>query len=141
MAVDLGIGSEAAAQEPEGVELLKPLAVTDIALATRNAFDVACVDEQDFEATLLEDLEERDPVHAGRLHSDRLDPAHVEPVSERVKVRREAPELAHRLIVAILRHRDPVAGRADVDACRVQMDRLKELRLPLPAAPTTCLLP
>ena len=94
----------------------------------------------ELEATLLEDLEERDPVDACRLHGDGLDAAHVEPVSERVKVRREAPELAHRLIVAIFRHRDPVAGRADVDACRVQMDRLKELRLLLPAAPTTCLL-
>ena len=45
-------------------------------------------------------------LHAGRLHSDRLDPAHVEPVSQRVKVRREAPRLAYRLIVAILRNRD-----------------------------------
>ena len=32
--------------------------------------------------------------------------AAVEPVSQRVKVRREAPKLAHRLIVAILRNRD-----------------------------------
>ncbi len=45
-------------------------------------------------------------LHAGRLHGGRLDPAHVEPVSQRVKVRREAPRLAYRLIVAILRNRD-----------------------------------
>ena len=50
---DLGIGPEAAAQEPEGMELLEPLAVADVALAARYAFDVPCVDEQDFEATLL----------------------------------------------------------------------------------------
>jgi hypothetical protein len=81
---DLGVWSEAGSQEPEGVELLEPLAVDDVSLATRYAFDVTCVDEQDFEATLLEDLEERNPIHAGRLHGDGLDAADVEPVGERV---------------------------------------------------------
>ena len=117
---DLGIGSEAAAQEPEGVELLEPLAVGNVGLATRYAFDVTRVDEQDLEATLLEDLEERDPVDTCRLHGDGLDAADVEPVGEGVKVRGEALELAHRLIVPILGDRDPVARRADVDSCRVQ---------------------
>ncbi len=79
------------------MELLEPLAVGDVALAARYAFDVPCVNEQDLEATLLKDLEEWDPVDACRFHGDGLDAAHVEPVGERVKIRCEAPELVHRL--------------------------------------------
>ena len=121
------------------MQLPDPLAIDDIALATRYAFDVTCVDEQDFEVTLLEDLEERDPVDASRLHGDGVDAADVEPVDERVEVRGEALELAHRLIVAILGHGNPVAGRAYIDACRVEVDPLEELRHSVPSVPTILL--
>src|SRR3989338_4768851 len=53
-----------------------------------------CVDEQDGEAARFQQLEQRNPVHAGGFHGDRVDAAGFEPVGQGVEVDREAPKLS-----------------------------------------------
>jgi hypothetical protein len=45
--------------------------------------------------------------------------AFAEPVGQTAELAGEAPELTHRLVVAIMRHGHEVRGAADVDAGRV----------------------
>ncbi len=68
-------GPEGGAEEPHGIQILKPLAVLDIALPARGVLDVAGVHQAHLKAARLEDLVERDPVDAGRLHRHRGDAA------------------------------------------------------------------
>ena len=82
-------GAEAAAQEPDTVEVAEPLTILDVALAAGNVFDVAGVDEQDFQAAGFEDVVDRDPVDAGGFHGDAGDVTGDEPVGEAVKVRKD----------------------------------------------------
>src|SRR3990172_9593807 len=103
------IGPEASAQEAKGVQLLDPLAVEDVGLATGHALDVAGVDWEPPHAPLLQDLVERDPVAPRGLHGDGVDSAGLEPVGQRKELVREALELPHRLIVPIFGNGDPVA--------------------------------
>ena len=55
------------------VELLQPLGIVHVGLAARDILDVARVHQQHLEAAGFEDLEDRNPVHARRLHGDRRD--------------------------------------------------------------------
>ena len=55
--------------------------------------------------------------------------ATLEPGGQRFEIVREARELPHRLVVANVGHRHPVALAADVDARGVQVDRLENLLL------------
>jgi len=108
------------------VQLLEPLAVEDVGLASGNSPDVPGIDQQHFDPAFFEDLVERDPVDPGRLHGHRLDPTRLEPVGQREELVREALELAHRLLVPIVGHRDPVALASDVDAGGVEVDLLED---------------
>lgn len=122
-----GIGrTEAAAQEPKGVQLLQPLAIGHVGLAPGQVFDVARVDQEHLEAARLQNLEKRNPVHASRLHRDGLNPAGLEPVGQAVQVGREGAKGAHRLRVAVGRHGDKVFFGPDIDAGGVQVDLLQD---------------
>jgi len=59
---DLRCGSKASAQQSDAVELLDPLAVQNIALAPGDILEVPGIHQNDLEAALLENLEDRDPV-------------------------------------------------------------------------------
>ncbi len=93
-----------------------PLAVQHVGLAPRDVLDVARVDQQHGEAARLQQLEQRDPVHAGGFHGDGVDPAGLEPIGDGVKVDREAGKLAHRFLVSVRRHGHKMGRAADVDA-------------------------
>ena len=77
---------------------------------------MARVDRQHGEAARLEQLEQRDPVHAGGFHRHGIDAAGLEPIGDGVEIDREAGKLVHRLIVAVRRHGHEVRRAADVDA-------------------------
>jgi hypothetical protein len=62
---DLIGGSKGASEQAEGVELLEPLAVKHIGLASTDVFDMARIDQQDMKAAFLKQLKERDPIDAG----------------------------------------------------------------------------
>ena len=122
---DAVAGTEAPAQQPVLVELLQPLRIVHIRLPTGDVLDVARVDQQHLEPARFENLKDRNPVHAGRLHRDRRDAHRREPIRQLVEIAAEGAEGADRSVVAIARHGDHVKGRADVDAGGIWIDRGK----------------
>ena len=105
------------------MQALQPRGIADIRLAARDVLGVTGVDDHHLEAALIEDLVERDPVDAGRLHRHRLDPALLEPVGQAMQVGGEGPEGPHRLGIAAGTDRCHVQGGADVNGGRMGMDR------------------
>jgi hypothetical protein len=68
------------------------------------------------EAARLEQLIQRDPVHAGGLHGHGVDAAGIEPIGQTMQIDSEAGELAHGFVITVRRHGHIVRGSADVDA-------------------------
>jgi len=105
------------------VELLEPLGVVHVGLPARDILDVARIHQQHLKAAGFEDLEDRNPVHARRLHRDRRDTSLLEPIGQSVEIATERPERANRCVVSITRHRDDVESGADIDAGSLWVDR------------------
>ena len=118
------------------MELLQPLRVVHIGLPARHVLHVARVHQQHFKAACFEDLEDRNPVHAGRLHRDRLDTDAAEPIRHFVQIAAEAPECTNGLFVLIATHRHDVKRRPDIQPSGVLIDRNH-----LPRRSSVCLLP
>ena len=116
-------GPEAAAEQPMLVELLQPLGIVHVGLSARDILHVARIHQQHFEAAGFEDLEDRNPVHARRLHGDGLDAGLLEPIGQSVEIAAERPEGANRVVVPIAGHRNDMEGRADIDSSRIWVDR------------------
>ena len=129
------VGPKAPAEQADAVELAQPLAIRHVALAARDILDVARVDEEHLEAARLEELVDRDPIHARRFHRDARHPARGEPVGEPVQIGREGRERAHRGGVAIRRHRDEVLGRPAIDARDIRIDPLEHASATRAACP------
>ena len=119
-------GSKASAEQPHAVQLPEPFAIADIALAPRDVFDVARVDQEDLEATGFEDFIQGDPVDAGRLHRDARHAASREPVGEPMKIGRETPEGTDRFRIALRWNCDEMLGRAAIDPSDIHVDLLQE---------------
>jgi hypothetical protein len=119
---DLVLGPKRAVQQAEGVQLLQPLAVGDIAFAARQILHVAGVDQFDLQAPPLQDLKERDPIDAGGLHDHRVDALFEEPIGQAVQVTGKGAKLAHRGLGAIGREGHPMEIGPDVDAGGVEVD-------------------
>jgi hypothetical protein len=90
-------GDEAGLEEAVAVEHGVPFAVLDVALAPGEVARVGAVEEGDVEAGLLERIEERQPVDPGGFHRDTLDLVGLQIGAERVQIRGEGGEVAHRL--------------------------------------------
>ena len=89
-------GHEAAAQQAVLEQLGQPGGVTHVGLAPGQDLDVAGVDQQQLEAPLLEDVPDRLPVLAGRLHHDLGDALGGQPLGECLELageRAERPDL------------------------------------------------
>jgi hypothetical protein len=106
------------------VELLDPSAVEHVGLTAGDVLHTAGVDEADVEAAFFEDLEEGDPVDAGRLHGDGRHAAGGEPVRQGVEVGGEGFEFSDVLALGIGAgwDGDEVRVGADVDASGVGAD-------------------
>ena len=109
---------------------LDPLAVGHIAFASGHVLDVPGIDEEHREASCLQHVIERDPIHAGRLHRDGVDVTGREPVGQVDERMREAPELPHRLLVSVWGDRHPMTPGPNVDTRGIEMHLLQELLLP-----------
>src|SRR5690606_26493637 len=70
------------AQQGATVQKLQPLAVSHVRLAARHVLQRGCVDQDDFEPSCFEHLIQRNPVHVGALHRDRLDTLLQQPRSQ-----------------------------------------------------------
>jgi hypothetical protein len=122
---DAVAGSEAPAQQPVLVDLLQPLRIVHIRLPAGDVLDVARVDQQHLEATDFENLKDRNPVPAGRLHRDRRDAHGRQPIRQLMEIATERAEGTDRSVIAVARYGDHVKGRAAVDAHSIWMDRGK----------------
>src|SRR6266404_4054388 len=60
--------TEACPQQPYRVQILDPLAVGYVALASGHTLQIVRIDQINFEAALPQYLKQRDPVHPCRLH-------------------------------------------------------------------------
>jgi hypothetical protein len=113
---DLRSRTEARPQKPVRVQLLDPLGIVDVRLPPRHILRVPRVDKQDLEAFRLENLEDRNPVHACRLHRDGRHADTNQPVGEPLQITCERPKRPDWLRIGLPRHSDHVHRRADVDA-------------------------
>ena len=103
------------------MQLLQPLAVQHVGLATRHVLDASGVHQHYLEVSLFQHPKQRYPVHAGGLHHYGFHAAFGKPVSQTVQVRREGLELLNRRFRPVGGHRHEMAGSAHVDARRVQV--------------------
>ena len=115
-------GAEAPAQQADAVQLAQPLTILDVALAAGHVFDVAGVDKQDLQAPGFQDVEERDPLHAGGFHGDARHAAGDEPVGEALEVRGKRPEGLNEGGVPIGRDGHKVLRGPAVDARDIDLD-------------------
>ena len=107
------------------MELLDPLAVEHIALAPRNVLDVPGIDQQNFDASFLQNLIEGDPIHAGRLHRDGVDATGLQPDGQLDEFMSKAPKLSHGLLVPVFGDRHPMTPRSNVDPRCIEMNFLR----------------
>src|SRR5271166_2958316 len=112
---------KACPQQSYRVQILDPLAVGYVALASRHTLQIVGVDQIDLEPSLLQDLKQRDPVHPCRLHRHALNPAPTEPISQGMQIAGEAAEPARRLLIPIGWYRDVNLLRANIDARRIRL--------------------
>ena len=81
-APDVRVGTEGSRQQAVGVQLLQPLAVQHVGLATGHVLDASGVHQHHLEAPLFQRPEQRYPVHSRRLHDHRLHTALGQPVRQ-----------------------------------------------------------
>jgi hypothetical protein len=55
------------------MEVLQPLAILDVGFAPRHPFDMAGIDQANFQTSALQDLEKGNPVNSGGFDRDRFD--------------------------------------------------------------------
>jgi hypothetical protein len=108
-------------QQSNRMQILNPLTVRDIALATRYILHVLRIHKKYLEASRLEDLIERNPVHSGGFHRYRSNTAELQPVGQFVQVSCEGAERSHRLLGTLRRNGDEDLFSTDVDPSRVRM--------------------
>ena len=69
----LDIGWKRAAQQAQTVQLLNPLAIQHVTLATRYVLEVPPVDQKHLKAAGFEHFKDRNPIDAGGFHRHRVD--------------------------------------------------------------------
>src|ERR1700722_3565255 len=73
-------------KQPYRMQVLEPLAIGYVCLPARNVLHVLCVHQIDLESASFQDLVDRNPVHARRLHRDRMNPALLQPVGQGMQI-------------------------------------------------------
>jgi hypothetical protein len=83
---------------------------------------VAGIDQANFQSGRFQNLEEWDPVNAGRFHRDGFHVAKFEPVAQGKQIVGKGGEGADRFFVCIERHGHLDGFGADVDAGGVRVE-------------------
>jgi hypothetical protein len=112
-------------QQSIGVQLQQPLAFLHVALPPGQILGVSRIHQPYLETGLLQYVVHRYPVHPGRLHHHRLDPALVQEFGQPLQVRRKTPEHLHRLAIPIRSHRHIMLPAPDIDARGVSMHHIQ----------------
>jgi hypothetical protein len=108
-------------EQSNRVQVLEPLAIGYVCLPARHVLHVLCVDEVNFEATRFQDLMDRNPVHAGRLHRNRMYPALLQPVGQRMQIASESGKAADRVWISISADGDEQLTCTYIDSRRIRM--------------------
>jgi hypothetical protein len=122
-------GAEGALKKAVRVELLDPLAVEDVGLATWDILDVSGVDEDDFKAAFIEDFKDGDPVDAGGLHGHGVDATGQEPIGQSMQGTGISLEGPDGLGATVFRHSGIDFGRADVETGSIEIDLLEGFKV------------
>jgi hypothetical protein len=83
------------------------------------------VDQIDLEPAGVEDVVERQPIHAGRLQRDGGHPTLLEPIGEPMEIGRKTLKSTHGMRIAVGPDGDVMDAVADVNARGVRMDEVE----------------
>src|SRR5678816_2992729 len=86
---------------------------------------MARVHQIDLETTLFEDLIERNPIDAGRLHGYRLYPTTLQPVGHPMQVSCKTLKPAYWLVISIRRHGDVMRTVPHINSRSMRMNHLQ----------------
>ena len=106
------------------VELLEPLALLHVRLASGHLARVMGIDQFDIKSTLFEHFEQGHPVDPGGLQHDGLDLTLLQPCGQGIEISRKGPKALHWLLIAILWDGDPVLGSPDINPGSIEMQLL-----------------
>jgi hypothetical protein len=97
---------------------LQPLGIADVGLTAGNMLGISRIDQNDFEAALIEELKRWDPIDPSRLHRDGSHAALLEPIGQTLQISGEGSKAANWLvgILVWIDCRD-MHGGADIDRC------------------------
>jgi hypothetical protein len=100
----LGIRHEAAADQPVGHQIGQPSGVIDIGLAPRDVLDVSGIGQHQGKIAVAQNVPNRLPVNAGRLHRDVRAPLACQPFRQGQKILCRRPERPYLPFDGTIRH-------------------------------------
>src|ERR1039458_7939641 len=112
---------ETGTEQTNRMQVLEPLAIGYVCLPARNVFHVLCVDQIDLESPCFQNLIDRNPVHAGRLHRDRMNPALLQPVGQGMQIASECGETANGVGISISADGDEQLTCTYIDSRGIRM--------------------
>src|SRR6202051_3276877 len=110
------------------MQLLQPLTVLHIRLASWQVLGLTSVLDADPETPALSNFVEGDPINACGLHRYGLDPATLQPICKGMQICRETAEHPYGLRIPSSRHSYPVLCVADIDAGSIVIDLRKSIQ-------------
>ncbi len=116
-------GAEAGAQQADRVQVLNPLTVADVGLATGEIFTVAGIDQANCQTGGFEDLKDGNSIDAGGLHGHGFDPALKQPIAQGEQIIGEGGKGADRVGIGVAGDGHLHFGGADVNPGGVRMER------------------
>src|ERR1035441_1060280 len=112
---------ETGPEQSNRMQVLEPLAIGYVCLPARNVLHVLCVDQIDLESPRFQELINRNPVHAGRLHRDRMNPALLQPVGQGMQIASECGETANGVGISISADGDEQLTCTYINSCSIRM--------------------
>ncbi len=113
-------------QQAEGVQLLQPLAILDVALAAGHGFQPTRIDEANNEPSRFQHFKQRNPVDTGGFQRHGRDGVLLQPVGNGIKILRERfkpPD--HRIAAVGARNGHKVVAITDIDSCSPWVNHIK----------------
>src|SRR5438034_2948289 len=117
--------TERGRQEPIAMQLLNPLAVQNVALATRHIFGFSGIAQLDLEAGFLQDFIQMNPINTGGFHRYARHTALFEPRCNLMQVGCKGLKNADRSGVSNLRNTNIKLGGADIHARSIRINWLQ----------------
>src|SRR5262249_19906471 len=113
-------GTKRCPEQANRMQILKPLAIQHVGLASRNMVYVLSIDQMNFDVARLQDLKKWNPVDARRLHRYRVDTTALQPVRQAMQVFSESGKRSHRFGVPVGRYSDEDFGCTNINTSGVR---------------------